>query len=79
MKSKGYIVSVASFAVITLLLYLVGHVFQISLLMFQNEYMNSTNGQMVSSGSLIPIVIGLSLSVVIQRIYINRSAQNLAE
>ncbi|TFE01895.1 hypothetical protein [Jeotgalibacillus sp. R-1-5s-1] len=79
MKSKGFIVGVASFAVITLLLYLAGDVFQVPLLMFHNEYMNSTNGQIVSSGSLIPVVIGLSLSVLIQRIYINRYAQNLAE
>jgi hypothetical protein len=77
MKLKGFIVTFGSFTLTTALLYLIGYVFTIPWLMFQYEYRNDTSGFFVSTGSLIPFIIGLLISFIAEKIYTYKYRQKL--
>ncbi|WP_064092577.1 hypothetical protein [Rossellomorea aquimaris] len=70
MKLKGFIVTFGSFALATTLLYLFGYVFTIPWLMFQYEYTNNASGFLVTTGSLVPLIIGLAISFIAEKIYL---------
>ncbi|WP_160723714.1 hypothetical protein [Bacillus sp. USDA818B3_A] len=69
MKIKSFIVSFGSFLLTTALLYLVGYTFTIPLFMLHYEY-TDTNGFFVSTGSLVPLIIGLVISYIAEKIYL---------
>lgn len=75
MKLKGFIVTFGSFALATTLLYLFGYVFTIPWLMFQYESANNANGFFVSIGSLVPLIIGLVISFIAEKIYLYKYRQ----
>ena len=77
MKLKGFIVTFGSFALTTALLYLLGYVFTIPWLMFQYEYTNNTSGLFVSAGSLVPLIIGLAISFIVEKIYLYKYRQKI--
>ncbi|WP_404330330.1 hypothetical protein [Mesobacillus maritimus] len=70
MKLKSFVVTFGSFVLTTALLYLIGHVFTIPLLMFHYEYTDNANGFFLTTGSLVPIIIGLVISFISERIYL---------
>ncbi|WP_066253961.1 hypothetical protein [Neobacillus drentensis] len=75
MKLKGFIVTFVSFALTTALLYLLGYVFTIPWLMFQYEYTNNASVFFVSAGSLVPLIIGLVISFIVEKIYLYKYRQ----
>lgn len=77
MKLKSFIVAFGSLVLTTTLLYLIGYIFSIPLLMFQYEYKDSVNGFFISTGSLIPIMIGLVISFVSEKVYLYKHQKNL--
>ncbi|MEH7480836.1 hypothetical protein V7157_06925 [Neobacillus drentensis] len=77
MKLKSFIVTFGSFVLTVGLLYLVGHMFTIPSLMFHHEYTNNANGFFITTGSLTPLVIGLIISFLAEKIYIFKSRQKL--
>ena len=72
MKLKGFFVTFGSFALATTLLYLVGYVFTIPWLMFQYEYTNNASGFFISAGSFVPLIIGLAISFIAEKVYLYR-------
>ncbi|MEH7114757.1 hypothetical protein V7124_20725, partial [Neobacillus niacini] len=70
MKLKSFIVSFGAFVLTTTILYLIGYIFTIPLFMFQYEYTNNVNGYFISIGSLVPILIGLVISFISEKIYL---------
>ncbi|MBM7655185.1 hypothetical protein [Neobacillus cucumis] len=77
MKLKSFIVTFGSFILTTTSLYLIGYVFTIPTLMFHYEYTDNTNGFFITTGSLVPIIIGLVISFISERIYIYKHRQKL--
>lgn len=70
MKLKSFIVTFGSFALITALLYSAGNIFRIPWLTFHYEYTNNANGFSISTGSFVPLIIGLIISFFAEKIYI---------
>ncbi|MFF0830676.1 hypothetical protein [Brevibacillus sp. NPDC003440] len=77
MNVKSFIVAFGSIVLTTALLYLIGYVFTIPLLMWHYEYTDSTNGFFVSTGSLVPLIVGLVISFIAEKIYIYKHQQKL--
>lgn len=77
MKLKSFIVTFGSFVLTTVLLYLIGYVFTIPWLMFHYEYTDNANGFYVTTGSLVPFIIGLVISFIAEKIYIYKYRQKL--
>ncbi|MED4228170.1 hypothetical protein [Neobacillus cucumis] len=73
MKLKSFIVTFGLF----ILTNLIGYVFTIPTLMFHYEYTDNTNGFFITTGSLVPIIIGLVISFISERIYIYKHRQKL--
>ena len=78
MKLKSFIVAFGSLVLTTTLLYLIGYIFTIPLLMFQYEYKNNVNGFFISTGSLIPIMIGLVISFISEKIYLYKNRKKIS-
>ncbi|MEH7418678.1 hypothetical protein V7266_25785 [Neobacillus drentensis] len=70
MKLKGFLIVFVSFVLTTSLLYIVGYMFTIPPLMFHHQYTNTSNGFFISTGSLLPIIIGLVISFAAEKIYL---------
>jgi predicted ABC-type sugar transport system permease subunit len=70
MKLRSFIVTFGSFALTGGMLYLIGHAFTIPLLMFQHEYTDNAYGLFITTGSLVPIIIGLVVSFFAEKIYL---------
>lgn len=62
MKLKSLIVTISSLVLTTGVLLLIGHMFTIPWLMFHHEYTNNANGFIISTGSFVPLIIGLIVS-----------------
>ncbi|MDR7000723.1 hypothetical protein [Neobacillus niacini] len=77
MKLKSFIVAFSSLFFTTGLLYLVGNFFEIPWLMFQAEYTNTENGFSFSTGSLIPLMVGLIISFFAEKIFLYKHRQKL--
>jgi hypothetical protein len=72
MKLKSLIVTISSLVLTTGVLLLIGHMFTIPWLMFHHEYTNNANGFIISTGSFVPLIIGLIVSFFAEKIYVNR-------
>ncbi|NHN31651.1 hypothetical protein [Paenibacillus agricola] len=77
MKFKSFIVTFATLVLTTGLLFLVGHTFTIPWLMFQHEYANNANGFFITTGSFVPLIIGLIVSFFAEKIYVYKYRQKL--
>lgn len=77
MKVKSFIVGFGSFTISTAFLYLLGSIFTIPLLMFQYEYTNNEREFFLSVGALTPIIIGLVVSFIAEKIYRRNYQQKL--
>lgn len=75
MKLKSIVVTFGSFVLTTAILYLIGYIFTIPLLMFHYEYTDNANGFFITTGSLVPIMIGLVISFTSERIFIYKHRQ----
>jgi len=72
MKFKPFLFSFGTFIGSTAILYGIGHLFHISILMFQYEYINNKTAIYFTFNSLLPIVIGLILSFIVEKRYKNK-------
>ncbi|WP_079508706.1 hypothetical protein [Mesobacillus jeotgali] len=72
MTFKSLIVSLGTLILSTGLFYLIGHIFSIESLMFYYEFHFDGEGFFVSSGSMIPLVIGLLASFIAERQYVKK-------
>jgi hypothetical protein len=72
MKLKSLIVTISSLVLTTGVLLLIGHMFTIPWLMFHHEYTNNANGFIISTGSFVPLIIGLIVSFFAEKIYVNK-------
>ncbi|MEH7249558.1 hypothetical protein V7114_22590 [Neobacillus niacini] len=77
MKLKNSIVTFGAFVLTTTILYLIGYIFTIPLFMFQYEYTNNVNRFFISIGSLVPILIGLVISFISEKIYLYKRRRNI--
>jgi len=77
MKLKSFIVTFGSFILATTLLYSIGYMFTIPALMFHYDYTDDANSFFITTGSLIPIIIGLVVSFFSERIYMYKHRQKL--
>lgn len=77
MKFKSFIVTFTTFILITGLLFLVGHTFTISWLMLHYEYIDNINGFFITTGSILPLIIGLIVSFFVEKIYVYKYQQKL--
>ncbi|MDQ1145633.1 hypothetical protein QE429_002460 [Bacillus sp. SORGH_AS 510] len=73
MKFKKFLVGFTTFVLGTGLFYAIGHLFKIEWLMFEYQYKVSTNGLFVKTGSLVPFIIGISLSFIAEKVYANKN------
>jgi len=72
MKFKPFLFSFGTFIGSTAILYGIGYLFHISILMFHYEYINEKTGTSLTVGSLLPVVIGLILSFIVEKTYKNK-------
>ena len=79
MKLKCFIVTFLSLVLTTVMLFLIGHLFSIPWLMFHLEYINNANGFIISTSSFAPLIIGLIVSFIAEKIYVNKSDKNLVD
>ncbi|MGP7816437.1 hypothetical protein [Niallia sp. 01092] len=70
MKCKRFIFTFPTFVLTTGLLFLVGYVFTIPWLMLHQEYTDNANGFFVSTGSILPFIIGLIVSFFAEKLYV---------
>ncbi len=70
MKLKSFIVTFLSLVLTTVVLFLIGHLFSIPWLMFHHEYIDNANGFIISTGSFVPLIIGLVVSFFAEKIYV---------
>ncbi|MBM7694534.1 ribose/xylose/arabinose/galactoside ABC-type transport system permease subunit [Peribacillus deserti] len=75
MKFKSFIVTFATLVFMTGLLFLVGHTFPIPWFMFHHEYTDNANGVFVTTGSVVPLIIGLIFSFFAEKIYVYKYRQ----
>jgi ribose/xylose/arabinose/galactoside ABC-type transport system permease subunit len=75
MTFKSMIVTLGTFLLTTGILYLIGHSFSITSLMFQYEFSSDSDGFFISGGSLLPLIIGLIASYLAEKIYVHRHRQ----
>ncbi|UUZ81535.1 hypothetical protein LJK88_44080 [Paenibacillus sp. P26] len=75
MKRKSFIVTFATLVITTGLLYFIGHRFTIPFLMFHHEYTADANGFFITTGSLVPVIMGLIFSYFAEKIYVYRHRQ----
>ncbi len=75
MKVKSFIITTGLFVVTTAFLYLIGNMFTIPVLMFHYEYTDSANGFFTTTGSVVPLIIGLVISFIAEKLYIYKYRQ----
>lgn len=73
LKSKPFLIAVFMFVFITGFLYGIGYVFKIDLLMLHHPSTKTEDGFHSESRSLLPVIIGLSVSYVAEKILLTRN------
>lgn len=71
-KIKGFTVVFGSFVLTTALLYFIGYKFTLPWLMFHYEYTDTANGFFVTTGSMVPLIVGLAVSFFSEKVYFNK-------
>lgn len=77
MNFKSFIVTFATLVLTTGLLFLIGHTFTIPWLMFHHEYTDDVNGFFITTGSFVPLIIGLCVSFIAEKIYVFKCGKKL--
>ncbi|WP_312110270.1 hypothetical protein [Brevibacillus reuszeri] len=77
MNAKSFVVTFFSLVATTGVLYFIGHWFTIPSLMFHHEFISSQNGFMMTTGSLLPLIVGLVVSFFAEKLYVRRTRQKL--
>jgi hypothetical protein len=77
MKLRSFIVGFATFVFTTACLYIIGYIFKVPLLMFHQKFTSNANGFSFSMESLFPLIIGLVISFIAEKIYLNKNKQRL--
>jgi hypothetical protein len=72
MKLNSFAVVIATFILVTGLLYIIGYAFKIELLIFHQQYHETSEGFSSESRSLLPIIIGLGASYLAEKIYLSK-------
>lgn len=78
MKVKRFLIGMSSFVLTASVLYLLGHLLGISILKVKYEYTNNDSGLFLSMGSLLPIVVGLIVSFISEKVYMTRYQQRIS-
>jgi hypothetical protein len=76
MTIRSLLVTLGTFIFTTGILYLIGHTFSIRWLMFYYELSSESDGFFISGGSMTPLLIGLFLSFIAEKIYVYKHRQN---
>ena len=66
MDRKSFLLTFSTLIGMTGFLYIIGHLFSIKSLMFRFYYVNSEEGFLFTSGSFLPLVIGLLASFMVE-------------
>ncbi|MED4582732.1 hypothetical protein [Brevibacillus choshinensis] len=77
MKAKSFLVTFLSLVLTTGVLYAIGHIFTIPFFMFHHEFTHDSNGFTLSSGSFVPLLIGLIVSFFAEKIYVYKYRQKM--
>ncbi|OZI11733.1 hypothetical protein CEW92_10575 [Bacillaceae bacterium SAS-127] len=78
MKRNRFVVAFSAFMLTTGILYFIGHLFTVPLLMFRYEYINYEDGYLISTGSIMPLILGLIISYCVDKVYMHKYRQKLA-
>ena len=76
MKLRSFLVTFGTLVTITGLLFLVGHMYSISWLMFDIETVANSSGFSITTGSYVPLIIGLVACFFAEKIYVRRYQEN---
>ncbi|WP_316568772.1 hypothetical protein [Neobacillus sp. YIM B06451] len=77
MKLKSFIVVISAFIGTAGILYAIGHAFTITPLMFRHEFTSDSGGFNMTSGSFLPVLIGLLASFIAEKCYLYKVKKNL--
>lgn len=77
MKLKSFIVAMGALVSTAGILYLIGHTFSISPLMFHHEFFADSGGFTMTTGSLLPVLVGLAASYVAEKYYLHKAKEKL--
>ncbi len=77
MNVKSFLVTFLALVLTTSVLFFIGHTFTIPWLMFHHEYRDFEDGFTISTGSFVPLIIGLIVSFIAEKIHVYRNAQKL--
>lgn len=70
---KRLAITLSALTLTTGLLVAIGYIFTIPILMFHYEYTNDSSGLSITSGSLLPLVAGVVVSYIAEKIYVYNS------
>lgn len=77
MKLKSFIVAIGALVGTAGILYLIGHTFSIAPLMFHHEFSADSGGFTMTTGSLLPVLIGLAASYFAEKCYVYKAKGKL--
>lgn len=75
MRGNRFVVAFSAFTLMTGILYLIGYLFTVPLLMFRYKYINYEDGYLISTGSMIPLIIGLIISYCVDKVHMHKHRQ----
>ncbi|RDU38867.1 hypothetical protein DRW41_04735 [Neobacillus piezotolerans] len=77
MKLKSFIVALSALVGTAGILYLIGHIFEISPFMFHYDFTSDSGGFNMAAGSFLPVLIGLLASFVAEKYYLHKAKAKL--
>lgn len=77
MNFKSLAVTLLSLVVTTGLLYFIGHLFSVPWFMFHYQSSFTPDGFVISSGSFVPVIIGLAVSFFAERLCMKKCHSKL--
>jgi len=77
-KQKGFFVGFISFIVIIIALVFIGHEFSISWLTLAYNHQNSESGIYVSIEPLMPVMIALLASLILEYVYVRHNSKKIS-
>ncbi|MEK4091841.1 hypothetical protein [Viridibacillus sp. FSL H8-0110] len=78
LKLKGFFVGVMSFIVLTIALVFIGNEFSISWLTLAYTHQNSESGIYVSIEPLMPVMIALLASLILEYVYVRHNSKKIS-
>jgi hypothetical protein len=71
-SGASFLVTIGTFIGVSLLFYGIGHLFGISFLMFNVEYISSPDLFRLDAGSFVPMLLGLGAAFFAEHLYLSR-------